>query len=204
MRQKNLTIGALLFILMLAGCQQQTQTARTVPTAETGTKAATATAEPSLEKSAIAGKSRASAEKSTRMHTSPQVPFEMTASRRGEVAPGEIVVLSFTLSPSIPVESVKTTVRALRGVVVSGELNLDHPRVQPGTKLRHTVHAKADKGVAGYVVIDVAWAGPAGSGSTTAGVEIRATGATQKLDKLGTIETDSKGNRVEVMKAEMR
>lgn len=203
MRRPHLLTGTLLAMLTASGCQQNTQTTR-APPAEPAAERTVALMTEVAAKPEIALKSPTKTADGFVMLTSPQVPFSMTASTRGEVLPGVVVLLSFTLAPSIPVDTVQTTVRSLKGVVVSGGLNLQHGRVQAGAKLRHTVHVKAPAGVAGYVVVDVAWTGASGSGSTTAGVEIRAKGASQKLEKLGTIETDSKGNRVEVMKAEMR
>ena len=140
-----------------------------------------------------------------KLSASPSLPFVMWASHRGEVEPGKVTPLVFTLQASAEFQQVKTQARALKGLLLSGELVRDHQRLDSGGKVRHTVQVRADEGVAGYVVVDVSWAGgPMGAGSTTVGVEIRAKGAEQKLEKLGRIETDSSGNRVQVMPAQMK
>ena len=202
--------AAVAFSCAMNGCQKQAPAAR----ASQGNEAAKKADEPGAvaqqtppEQGAVVAKSPENAQKSedgVAVSMSPSLPFSMWASRRGQIAPGEVVPLTFTLQSSQGFDQVKTTVRALKGVIVSGDLQRDHKRVSAGARVRHEVNARADKGVAGYVVVDIAWQGADGAGSTTVGVEIRAIGAEQKLEKLGTIETDSEGNRVQVMKAQMR
>lgn len=194
--RKLASVGAVL--LMAAGCcKAQTAAVQSAP----AEKAASAQSAQKAEKPAS---QQAAEAPEVRLSTSPMVPFTVTASRDGEVTPGQVVPLRFTLRSSMPTTSVKTTVRALDGVQISGTLAVDHGRPERDQALRHAVSVRADAGVAGFVVVDIAWLGPAGNGSTTVGVEIRAQGAVRKLKTLGRIEQDRNGNKVEVMPAEMR
>ncbi len=200
--------------LTMMACQQQTQTARAAKPAQQAKNAAnakqamaTATVKPEplaaaenkLEKEPVQR-----SEDGVKLATSPAEPFAVWSSHAGEVNPGEVFSLTFTLQPAVPVNAVTTTVRGVKGPVVSGTLTRKHERLKAAAKLRHEVQVRADKGVAGYVAIDIRWQGPEGAGSTTVVTEVRAKGAAIKLEKLGKVETDSNGQRVQVMNAEMR
>lgn len=208
-------------LVVFGSCQKQPQTTRetsqpattgqTTVSEETGRHGsahnAPPTSPPDLAPADTTAPQRAAAIRHSEgwsVASAPAVPFTFWSSHRGQVQPGAPTLLLFTLQPGVEASAVSTTVRGLKGVVVSGELQRDHEAVARGKKIRHPVHVRADKGVAGYVVVDVSWQSATSNGSTTVGVEIRAQGAQQKLEKLGRVLTDGEGQRAHLMKAQSR
>ena len=131
-------------------------------------------------------------------------PFTLTSTVRGAIEADQPTSVTLAIRADQDVSQLSTALRGISGVEVREGAVIQHGAQASGAFVHHTFEVLAAKGVAGLVAIDLTWTGADGQQSVTLAVPISAHGATAKTPALGKLETDDRGEPVQVMPAEVR
>ena len=132
----------------------------------------------------------------------PHPPVEISSNVSGEVPADQDVNLTIDLIPTKDCSAMKTHIRGLDGVIISGEADFIHPGCVPGQANQHSVTARAPAGVAGYAVIDYEFMAEGQVFQASKAIPIEARGAQHVRKSAGEVGQDENGHPIVIMKAQ--
>ncbi len=129
----------------------------------------------------------------------PDAPFDLWSSHRGAIGSGGSYEVTVHVRTARSESALSSELRGVDGVRVSAGGRFDHGTTRRGQVVRHTATVLVDKGVAGYLAVDVSWLQDGAIQSTTYAIGLHADGARYRSPSLGRIEPGVGGERIEVL-----